>query len=150
MLYYGGTEFVDLDPNHGMRVSNADGDRTTFTLRSRISSLDETLRHFAHLMKAPLNMPETMTQKRDEFKEYIEHASRLRVPDILLPLLGNFGHPSRNAGWGNVETLTNGEMDDDAFYQRIEEFKSRHYSAHRMSLSLETHLSLDEMQVRNQ
>lgn len=149
MLYYSGTEFLDLNPNDGMQVSNADSDGTTFTLRSRINSLDKTLKHLAQLMKEPLNMRETMAQKREVFKEYIEIASVFRASDRLFPLLGNFGHPSRNSGWGKMETLTNEKMNDDTFYRRIEEFKNRHYSAHRMSLCLETHLSLDEMQVRN-
>lgn len=67
--------------------------------------------------------------------------------DKLLTLLSSPDHPARNFAWGEMKAL-NENMDDDTLYQRIEEFKNRHYSAHRMSLCLQTKFSLDEMQVR--
>lgn len=63
----------------------------------------------------------------------------------LVSLLGNADHPSRNFPYVNTNL---GNVDDDTLYQRIEEFKKRHYSAHRMGLCLQTNLSLDEMQVQ--
>lgn len=126
-----------------------DKGQTSFSFISRENNLEEALVSYAHVMKTPLDMRDQMAQKREEFISKFDFRSFDYGEEKLLSLLGNQGHPSSNFASGNMEALSD-KMDDETLYQRIEEFKSRHYSAHRMSLCLQTNLSLDEMQVRSQ
>lgn len=139
MISCGDNEFTRFI-NKGNLLNHVDSEHSTFSFMSQINTFDEALQHFARIFKTPLNMRESMSQVRDSLSWKFE----LYYIEKFLSSLGNFKHPSRAFPYVTTN-LKN--VDDDTLYQRIEEFKSHHYSAHRMSLCLQTHLSLDEMQV---
>lgn len=166
MMYHSDNDFIQFISYDGSEASSENGtsrnryrakinsleeivddDQTTFSFVSRINTLDEALSRYAKLLKMPFNMRDSMTQYRKKIVENFDAQSCNDAENKLLSLLGSPGHPSRNFAWGNMKAL-NESMDDDTLYRRIEEFKNRHYSAHRMSLCLHTPLTLDAMQVR--
>jgi nardilysin len=54
-------------------------------------------------------------------------------------LLSSFAHsdnPARKFAWGNLITLRDNITDDD-LYKAVHEFRKRHYSAHRMTLTIQ-------------
>lgn len=147
MLYRSDNELIHFIEMDGAPKSIVANENTTFSFRSRANNLEEALARYGRLLKMPLNMRDRMTNIRKDIARMFESHANQYVEEKLLSLLGNSGHPSRNFAWDNLKALRE-DMDDDTLYQRIEEFKCRHYSAHRMSLCLQTHFSLDEMQVR--
>lgn len=151
MLHRSDNEFIEFIKYDGCPKSIVDNEKTTFSFRASEKKFDETLARYANLLKSPLDRREyyRIAQNWEEFVHKLNSNAWEHGEEKLLSLLGNPGHPSCNFKWGIMKAL-NEKMDDDAFYQRIEEFRSRHYSAHRISLCLQTHLSLDEMQVRIQ
>lgn len=54
----------------------------------------------------------------------------------LLVSLAKEGSPVNSFSWGNLITLRDRIPDDD-LYERLHEFRKRHYSAHRMTLAIQ-------------
>lgn len=127
-------------------LTNYDGhEENTLSFKSRMDTLSEALAHLAYLIKTPVDVP----QKQASIKQYVHPNPHYfsdpyyYAQDRLLSMLGTFGHPSRHFEWRELVILRTDIL------QQIEEFRNRHYSANRMSLCLKTHLSLDDMQVRD-
>lgn len=119
---------------------------TRYQFKSTVETFDEALRCFSHLFKNPLNSKESISDARESVKWTYEPMYQSWGEHNLFSWLGNVGHPSQRfpCVFENLD-----RVDDDTLNQRVEEFKSLHYSAHRMNLCLQTHLSLDVMQVRD-
>jgi len=64
----------------------------------------------------------------------------------LLASLALPGHPGGIFTWGNLETLKD-NIDDNTLYEKVHEFRLRHYSAHRMYLCIQARLPLDTLEV---
>lgn len=126
--------------------SYTDSDDTTFRFRATATSFEEALGRFACLFKSPLNMRHVVSNVREQIEGEFQTHKWNYCDEQLLPLLGNFDHPSCNFPY--IRTSLN-NVDDDTLYQRIEEFKNRHYSAHRMSLCIRMCLPLNTMKVWN-
>lgn len=63
----------------------------------------------------------------------------------LLFNLFNPNVPINQFTWGNLKTLRDG-VSDDVLYDKLHQFRERHYSAHRMTLAIQARLPLDELE----
>lgn len=133
----------------GFGNADTDFDETSFYFEVREQCLDGALDRFSQFFKAPLMLKEAMTREREAVES--EFSSKMNGEgvrrDQLLASLGNEDHPSSIFSWGNLKTLKE-NIEDDALYQRVHEFRRRHYSAHRMFVAIQARLPLDELQVR--
>lgn len=144
MICYGDSEFNRFIKNSAESLHSSTGsDETTFRFRSTVNSIDEALGRFANIFKTPLSR-ETVSVVREQIQSTFASKQWEYCDELVFPLLGNPGHPSRQFPFIDVN-LDN--VDDDTLCQRIEEFKNQHYSAHRMCLCLRMNLPLNEIKV---
>lgn len=144
MIRHGDNEFNRfIGKNAEHLQSSTSCDETTFAFLSTVNSIDEALGHFANIFKSPLSR-ETVSVVREHIQSTFESKQWDYCDELVFPLLGNPGHPSCQYPFINVN-LDN--VDDDTLYQRFEEFRNRHYSAHRMCLCLRMNLPLNQIKV---
>lgn len=48
-------------------------------------------------------------------------------------------HPATKFSWGNLVTLRD-NIEDDKLYEQLHKFREYHYSAHRMTLSIQVNI----------
>lgn len=137
-----------MQKSGGFDNADTDLEETSFYFETREEFLDGALDRFSNLFKAPLMLKEAMTREREavesEFtsKKNEEYTRR----EQLLSSIGQLTHPSSIFAWGNLKTLKD-NIADDELYEKVHEFRKRHYSAHRMYLCLQSYLPLDDLQV---
>lgn len=130
--------------------TNADTDdqQTSFYFETREEYLDGALDRFSHLFKTPLMSRDAMSRERQSVEsefQYRKNSEEIRRGQMLSSL-GQSTHPSSIFSWGNFKTLKD-NIDDEILYQKVHEFRKRHYSAHRMYVCLQSFLSLNDQQV---
>lgn len=133
----------------GFLDAQTDCDDTAFKFETHDEYFDGALDRFSQLFKKPLMRKETMLREREAVNSEFE---LIRPNDDarhsqLYSSLGQKTHPSSTFLYGNSKTLEE-NIDDDKLYRKTIEFRKRHYSAHRMYLSLQSSHSLDQLQVR--
>lgn len=137
-----------MQKSGGFDNADTDFDETSFYFDTREEFLDEALDRFSQFFKAPLMLKEAMTREREAVES--EFASKKNGEDVrrgqLLSSIGQTAHPSSIFAWGNLETLKD-NIDDEALYKKVHEFRERHYSAHRMYVCLQSNKSLVDLQV---
>lgn len=88
-----------------------------------------------------------MTRERDAVQS--EFASKMNRDDVrrdqLLAELSYDNQPAKIFTWGNMITLKE-KVNDDHLYEKLQEFRKRHYSAHRMYVAVQARLPLDDLQ----
>lgn len=123
-------------------------EETVFYFEITEEWLDGAVDIFSNLFKSPLLAKEAMTREREAVES--EFSTRIQNDDIrkeqLLGSLGQPNHPCSIFTWGNLKTLKE-NIDDEELYRKVHEFRKRHYSAHRMYLSVQARMSLDMLQV---
>lgn len=147
--YPGENEFDQfMQKSGGFDNADTDFDETSFYFETREEFLDEALDRFSQFFKNPLMLKEAMTREREAVES--EFASKKNGEDVrrgqLLSLIGREEHPSSIFAWGNLVTLKD-HIADNILYDKVHEFRKRHYSAHRMYLCLQSILPLDDLQV---
>lgn len=65
--------------------------------------------------------------------------------DQLICSLFNPEVPINQFSWGNLKTLRD-DVTEDFLYDKLHEFRKRHYSAHRMTLAIQARLPMDELE----
>lgn len=122
-------------------------EETQFYFEVGEEHLDGAFDRFANLFKQPLMLKEAMTRERDAVES--EFTSKRQNDGVrreqLLASMGQPQHPSSIFTLGNAKTLKDG-IDDDQLYERVHEYRRRHYSAHRMYLCVQARLGLDVLQ----
>lgn len=63
----------------------------------------------------------------------------------LLFNLFNSEVPVNQFTWGNLKTLRD-DVTDDFVYEKLHEFRKKHYSAHRMTLAIQARLPMDVLE----
>lgn len=123
-------------------------EETTFYFRLREQFLDEGLDRFSNLFKAPLLLKSSMIREREAVdSEYsVKKNGEGSRRHQILASLSQQSHPFQNFTCGNLKTLKE-NIDDDALYGKVKDFKARHYSAHRMYVCVQSKQSLDRLQV---
>lgn len=122
-------------------------EETQFYFEVGEEHLDGAFDRFANLFKHPLMLKEAMTRERDAVES--EFTSKRQNDGVrreqLLASMGRPQHPSSIFTWGNSKTLKE-NITDDELYERVHEYRRRHYSAHRMYLCVQARLGLDVLQ----
>lgn len=147
MLIQSDGEFSRFIGSSEQRLRSSTGsDETTFQFQPAKDSIGEALERFANLFKSPLNRRNVVSTVRDQVEWAHESKKWNYCDESSLPLLGHVDHPSHYFPFIQTDLSA---TDDDTLYRRVEEFITRHYSAHRMSLCIRTHLPLNAMKVRS-
>lgn len=137
-----------LQKSGGFINADTNFDETSFYFKVQESFLDEAMDRFSQFFKAPLLLKNAMTREREAVES--EYASKKNGTIIrrgqLLASIGQPLHPSTTFSCGNQKTLKE-NVDDDALYQKVHDFRRKHYSAHRMYVCVQSRLPLDTLQV---
>lgn len=143
MIFNDDLKIIRLVGHDDYPTSFTEADVTMFKFKTEANSLSGAMEYFAHLLKIPARRGSMSGAQHTLDSEVVSNAW-YNGEEKLIAMLGQTGHPARRFPWINwdLENVENARL-----HQRAAEFKNRHYSAHRMSLCLGTHLSLDEMQV---
>lgn len=133
----------------GSDNAQTNSEETQFYFEASEEYLENAMDRFASLFKEPLMHKESMQREREaveaEFASSRNNDNARRSE--LICSLGRPGHPSSTFSWGNMLTLRDRvQGGDDALYERVHEFRRRHYSAHRMYLCVQARWPLEQLQ----
>lgn len=110
--------------------------------------LDGALDRFAQIFTHPLMLKEAMTREREAVEA--EFSSKRNIDSVrrdqLFAKWAQEDHPMSVFSWGNSKTLKD-NIEDDKLYERVHEYRRRHYSAHRMFACLQARMPLDDLQA---
>lgn len=138
-------EFIKL--SGGSDNASTDAETTVFYFECIEKYFDEALDRFSQFFKAPLMKREAMTRERESIESEFQMSvtSDSSRKEQLLCSLAKTNSPVNSFAWGNLITLRD-NVSDEELYKGVHEFRKRHYSAHRMTLTVQARLSLDELQ----
>ncbi|XP_071572686.1 nardilysin [Temnothorax nylanderi] len=131
----------------GFTNASTDCEHTTFYFDIQEKHLLSALDRFAQFFIKPLMKKDAITRER----EAVESEFQLALPcddnrkEQLFSSFAQTGHPANKFIWGNLVTLRD-NVDDDKLYEELHKFRERHYSAHRMKLSIQARLPLDTLE----
>lgn len=88
---------------------------------------------------------ESMTREREAVHSEFQMAlpSDTYRKEQLLASLCNPESPAHAFTWGNLETLRD-NVSDSTLYEKLHEFRKKHYSAHRMTLAIQVGCTIIE------
>lgn len=155
LIFMGSEKYPDenefeqfIQNSGGSDNASTNNERTVFYFQVREHLLDDALDRFSYLIKAPLLLKESMMREREAVDS--EFLSRKNVKTLrrqqILARLCQKSHPFANFDCGNLKTLKE-NIDDEILHEKVREFKRKHYSAHRMSICMQSEQSLDNLQV---
>lgn len=138
-------EFIKL--SGGSDNASTDAETTVFYFECIEKYFDEALDRFSQFFKEPLMKREAMTRERESIESEFQMSvtSDSSRKEQLLCSLAKTNSPVNSFAWGNLITLRD-NVSDEELYNGVHEFRKRHYSAHRMTLTVQARLSLDELQ----
>ncbi|XP_013184144.2 nardilysin [Amyelois transitella] len=125
-----------------------DCELTTFYFEIQEKYLPQAMDMFSQFFVSPLMLKEAMQRER----EAIESEFSLATPsdtnrkDQLLSSLFPEGHPARTFTWGNIRSLKDDIQDDEKLHKAAHEFRKRHYSAHRMTVAVQSRMDLPDLE----
>lgn len=153
MVFMGSSKFPSenhfdsfISRRGGEDNASTDSEYTTFYFDCLERYLLPALDKFAQFFIAPLMKRDSMQRER----EAVESEFQASLPSDAYrreQLLSNMmceGSVNRFS-WGNMQTLKEDVTDDD-LYSRLHGFRKAHYSAHRMTLSVQSRVSLDTLE----
>ncbi|XP_022187106.2 nardilysin [Nilaparvata lugens] len=120
---------------------------TTFYFNCHEMHLRTAMDKFANFFISPLLLKDAMTRER----EAVDSEFQMALPvdesrmEQLLCSTAIATNPAHKFTWGNLVTLRDNIADDD-LYNELQEFRKRHYSAHRMTLAIQGRLPLKVME----
>ncbi|RZF43235.1 hypothetical protein LSTR_LSTR016530 [Laodelphax striatellus] len=120
---------------------------TTFYFDCHEMHLRTAMDKFANFFISPLLLKDAMTREREAVDSEFQMAlpsdsSRMEQLFCSTAIESN---PARKFTWGNLVTLRDNITDED-LYNALQEFRKRHYSAHRMTLAIQGRLPLKVME----
>ncbi|XP_034942176.1 nardilysin-like [Chelonus insularis] len=107
----------------------------------------DALDRFAQFFISPLMLRDAISRER----EAVESEFQMALPsdssrkEQLFCSLAQSGYPATKFTWGNLKTLRD-NITEDELYKSLHDFRVRHYSAHRMTLTVQAKLSLDTLE----
>ncbi|KAJ8377820.1 hypothetical protein AAFF_G00251390 [Aldrovandia affinis] len=138
-----------LKKHGGSDNASTDCERTIFQFDVQRKHFREALDRWAQFFICPLMIKDAI----DREVEAVDSEYQLAKPsdshrkEMLFGSLARPGHPMGKFCWGNAQTLKHEpreKMIDT--YQRLREFWERHYSAHYMTLAVQSRESLDTLE----
>lgn len=120
---------------------------TTFYFECQEKYLRESIDKFSQFFISPLMKREAMTREREaidsEFQGVVQSDGSRK--QRFLCGLAHSDNPARKFEWGNLITLRD-NIDDDDLYEAVHEFRKRHYSSHRMTLTVQARMPMETLE----
>lgn len=157
MVFMGSEKYPDengfdafLKKHGGSDNASTDCERTVFQFDIQRKYFKAALERWAQFFIGPLMIQDTI----DREVEAVDSEFQLATPsdssrkELLFGSLARPGHPMGKFFWGNSQTLkhTPKEKNIDT-YARLKEFWKRHYSAHYMTLTVQSKETLDTLEA---
>ncbi|TRY81976.1 hypothetical protein DNTS_030982 [Danionella cerebrum] len=138
-----------LKKHGGSDNASTDCERTIFQFDVQRKRFKEALDRWAQFFICPLMIEDAI----DREVEAVDSEYQLAKPsdshrkEMLFGSLAKPNHPMSKFCWGNAQTLkTEPKEQNINVYQRLREFWKRHYSAHYMTLAVQSKESLDTLE----
>lgn len=155
MILMGSTKYPEenafekfLQKSGGFMNAETDNEETIFYFRVQETFFDEAMERYSQFFKTPSLSKEAMTREREAVESEFsmkKNGDLIRLGHILASI-GQPSHPSTTFSCGNQKTLKD-NIDDDTLYEKVHAFRTKHYSAHRMYVCVQSKQSLDSLQV---
>ncbi|XP_059612508.1 nardilysin [Phlebotomus argentipes] len=146
--YPGENEYDKFIRKHGgSDNATTDCEDTIFYFDIPEKHLEGALDIFSRLFVEPLLEKDAITRERESVDSEFLTRSKDDMARLeqLISSQANTDHPCHLFAWGNLETLKH-NISDQALHDRVAEFQKRHYSSHRMYLTLQARYPLDELE----
>ncbi|XP_064196993.1 nardilysin-like [Anguilla rostrata] len=138
-----------LKKHGGSDNASTDCERTIFQFDVQRKRFREALDRWAQFFICPLMIKDAI----DREVEAVDSEYQLAKPsdshrkEMLFGSLARPGHPMGKFCWGNAQTLKHEPREKDIdTYERLQEFWERHYSAHYMTLAVQSRERLDTLE----
>ncbi|XP_014231468.1 nardilysin [Trichogramma pretiosum] len=136
-----------LKKRGGSNNACTDCEQTTFYFEIPEKHLFPAMDRFAQFFISPLMNRDAISREREsvesEFRMAFTHDSNRK--DQLFCTFAQPDHPAAKFAWGNLTTLRD-NVEEDKLYSSLHAFRERHYSAHRMTLAVQSQNSLDTLE----
>ncbi|KAM7409400.1 hypothetical protein PAMA_001060 [Pampus argenteus] len=138
-----------LKKHGGSDNASTDCERTIFQFDVQRKYFREALDRWAQFFICPLMIEDAI----DREVEAVDSEYQLARPsdshrnEMLFGSLAKPGHPMSKFCWGNAQTLKHGPREKQInTYQRLRDFWKRYYSAHYMTLTVQSKETLDTLE----
>ncbi|XP_040583700.1 nardilysin [Lepeophtheirus salmonis] len=155
MVFMGSAKYTD-ESDFSFFIANHGGTYNAFTMTESTvfyfdiqrNSFYQGLDRLAQFFTSPLLKKESMTREREavDSESLMAIQSDDNKKEILLGSLSKDKHPMGKFFWGNIDSLSPKDMDDESIHKLLVKFKDRHYSAQYMTLVIQSQDTLDNLQ----
>uniref|UniRef100_A0A673C948 Nardilysin-like n=1 Tax=Sphaeramia orbicularis TaxID=375764 RepID=A0A673C948_9TELE len=138
-----------LKKHGGSDNASTDCERTIFQFDVQRKYFREALDRWAQFFICPLMIEDAIDREVEAVdSEYqLARPSDSHRKEMLFGSLAKPGHPMSKFCWGNAQTLKHEPRDKQInTYQRLRDFWKRYYSAHYMTLAVQSKESLDTLE----
>ncbi|XP_047444076.1 nardilysin-like [Mugil cephalus] len=138
-----------LKKHGGSDNASTDCERTIFQFDVQRKYFREALDRWAQFFICPLMIEDAIDREVEAVdSEYqLARPSDSHRKEMLFGSLAKDGHPMRKFCWGNAQTLKHEPREKQInTYQRLRDFWRRYYSAHYMTLAVQSRETLDTLE----
>lgn len=137
-----------LQKSDGSRNAETGPDQTIFYFEVREEFLNAAMDRFSDFYKKPFLRKESMMREREAVdSEFSVRKSNELIRRLqILSSITQPGHPLGKFDCGNLKSLKD-NVDDEMLHKKVHDFRTRHYSSHRMHFCVQSEQSLDNLQV---
>uniref|UniRef100_A0A671T071 Nardilysin b (N-arginine dibasic convertase) n=1 Tax=Sinocyclocheilus anshuiensis TaxID=1608454 RepID=A0A671T071_9TELE len=138
-----------LKKHGGSDNASTDCERTISKFDVQRKYLREALDRWAQFFSCPLMIPDAGDREVEAVDSEYQMAQPLDSyrKEMLFGSLAKAGHPMSKFFWGNAQTLKNEPKEKNInTYERLREFWRRYYSAHYMTLAVQSKETLDTLE----
>uniref|UniRef100_A0A8D2NPX6 Nardilysin convertase n=1 Tax=Zosterops lateralis melanops TaxID=1220523 RepID=A0A8D2NPX6_ZOSLA len=156
MVFMGSLKYPDengfdafLKKHGGGDNASTDCERTVFQFDVQRKYFKEALDRWAQFFIHPLMIRDAIDREVEAVdSEYqLARPSDANRKEMLFGSLARPGHPMKKFFWGNADTLKHEpKLNNIDTYTRLREFWQRHYSAHYMTLVVQSKETLDTLE----
>lgn len=156
MVFMGSEKYPDengfdafLKKHGGSDNASTDCERTIFQFDVQRKYFKEALERWAQFFISPLMIQDAIEREVEAVdSEYqIARPSDSNRKEMLFGSLAKPGHPMGKFFWGNAQTLKHEPKERNIdTYKRLRQFWKRHYSAHYMTLAVQSIETLDNLE----
>uniref|UniRef100_A0A8C4XQX8 Nardilysin convertase n=1 Tax=Falco tinnunculus TaxID=100819 RepID=A0A8C4XQX8_FALTI len=156
MVFMGSLKYPDengfdafLKKHGGSDNASTDCERTVFQFDVQRKYFKEALDRWAQFFIHPLMIRDAIDREVEAVdSEYqLARPSDANRKEMLFGSLARPGHPMKKFFWGNADTLKHEpKMKNIDTYTRLRDFWQRHYSAHYMTLVVQSKETLDTLE----
>ncbi|TRY82894.1 hypothetical protein DNTS_001530 [Danionella cerebrum] len=138
-----------LKKHGGSDNASTDCERTIFHFDIQRKYLREALDRWAQFFICPLMIPDAVDREVEAVDSEYQMAQPIdsNRKDMLFGSLAKADHPMSKFFWGNAQTLKHDPKEKNInTYERLREFWRRYYSAHYMTLAVQSKDTLDALE----